>query len=209
MPHVSTTIHRRSRRSQNRHSRPRSDGFCGLASDATGRRYATPAFFRTLLVPGNLHAAFDHLTTDMRAATNPEKAPQMAAYMKDHFVFLGVTSPERKAIQKPFLATARSATPDDVLDVADLCWSAEEREFQYVGADLLRARSKILRADDLDRLHELITAKSWWDTVDGLAAHPVGTLVSRFPDLRDVMDQWIDDGDFWVARTAILASASV
>jgi len=51
MPHVSTTIHHRSLRSQNRNSKPRSDGSCGLASGATGRRYATPAFFRTLLVP--------------------------------------------------------------------------------------------------------------------------------------------------------------
>ena len=50
MPHVSTTIHHRARRSQNRHSTSRSAGFCGLASGATGRRSETPASISRLLV---------------------------------------------------------------------------------------------------------------------------------------------------------------
>lgn len=152
----------------------------------------------------DLDEAFEHLATDMRAAADPERAPQMAAYMKDHFAFLGVTSPERKALQKPFLAAARSAAPDAVLDVAERCWDEDDREFQYVGADLLRARAKTFRSDDLDRLHWFIVNKSWWDTVDALASHPVGSVVGRFDELGAVMDVWIDDPDFWVARTAIL-----
>lgn len=152
----------------------------------------------------DLHAAFENLATDLRAVADPDKAPKMAAYMKDRFTFLGVTSPIRKAAQKPFLASAPNAHPDDVLNVADLCWEQDEREFQYVGSDLLRARAKTFRSADLSRLHALIINKSWWDTVDALAAHPVGTLVSRFPELADTMDIWIDDEDIWVARTAIL-----
>ncbi len=152
----------------------------------------------------DLHAAFENVATDLRAAADPDKAPRMVAYMKDHFAFLGVTSPIRKAAQKPFLASARNAHADQVLDVADLCWEQDEREFQYVGLDLLRAKAKTFRAADLSRLHALITHKSWWDTIDALAAHPVGTLVSRFPELADTMDIWIDDENMWVARTAIL-----
>jgi len=151
-----------------------------------------------------LHEAFDNLATDLRAAANSDKAPQMVAYMKDHFAFLGVTSPERKSLQKPFMVVARRSEPDDVLDVADLCWDADEREFQYVGSDLLRARAKTFAATDLERLHRLIVDKSWWDTIDALASHPVGTLVQRFPELGGTMDAWIDDPNIWVARTAIL-----
>ena len=151
-----------------------------------------------------LHTAFENLSTDLRAAANPDKAPRMAAYMKDQFSFLGLTSPERRRLQKPFMAVALTAKPDEVLDIADLCWEADEREFQYVGSDLLRARAKSLRATDLDRLYARIVDKSWWDTIDALAAHPVGILVTRFPDLGEVMDTWIDDPNIWVARTAIL-----
>lgn len=151
-----------------------------------------------------LHEAFEHLTTDLRAVADPEKVPQMVAYMKDQFAFLGVTSPIRKATQKPFMAVARRSEPDDVLDVADRCWALEEREFQYVGCELLRARAKTFHAEDLARLHTLITSKPWWDTIDPLAAHPVGTLVMRFPELAKTMDIWIDDDNMWVARVAIL-----
>ena len=151
-----------------------------------------------------LHRSFEHLASDLRAAANPERAPQMAAYLKDQFPVLGVSSPERRTLQKPFMTAARTAAPDDVLDVADLCWHADEREFQHVGADLLRVRAKTFQAADLDRLHTFIVHKSWWDTVDALAAHPVGTLVMRYPELGAVMDRWIDDDNIWVARTAIL-----
>jgi len=148
--------------------------------------------------------AFDDLATDLRAAADPERAPAMAAYMKDHFEFLGVASPERKAVQKPLLRAARGFSIDEVLDVADRCWEADQREFQYVATDLLRAQANRLRPGDLDRLRTLVSSKSWWDTVDALAAHAVGTVVANHPRLQSTMDEWIDSDDIWLARTAIL-----
>jgi len=153
---------------------------------------------------GNVEGAFANLATDLRAAANPAREPKMEAYMKERFMFLGITSPERKAIQKPFLAALRRADADDIVAAADLCWAEDAREFQYVGSDLLRARAKQLRAHDLAHLHRYITTKSWWDTIDALAAHPVGTLVQRFPALGSSMDTWVRDENIWVARTAIL-----
>lgn len=148
--------------------------------------------------------AFDDLSTDLRQIADAERAPAMAAYMKDHFEFLGVASPARKSAQKPLLRAARAYVIDDVLDVADRCWAADEREFQYVGADLLRAQANRLRPGDLHRLRTLVTSKSWWDTVDALAAHPVGTIVADHRELQSTMDEWIESENMWLARTAIL-----
>jgi len=152
----------------------------------------------------DLHAAFENLTTDLREAANPERAPDMVRYMKDQFGFLGITSPERKALEKPLLRVAKDAEIDEILEVADRCWDEDAREFQYVGCVLLRAQSKKLTPPDLERLRHFISTKSWWDTVDALAAHPLGTIVANFPELGAVMDEWIDDADMWVARAAIL-----
>ena len=91
-----------------------------------------------------------------------------------------------------------------MLAVAEHSWTLAEREFQYVGGDVLRAGAMTLRADDLTRVRTLITTKSWWDTIDLLAAHVVGPMVARHGELRDAMDEWIDDADMWIARTAIL-----
>ncbi len=40
--------------------------------------------------------------------------------------------------------------------------------------------------------------------MDALAAHLVGPLVARHPELVSTMDAWIEDEDMWLVRTAIL-----
>lgn len=140
----------------------------------------------------------------LRTASDPEKATHMASYMKDQFAFFGVQTPQRRTIQKPLLAAAKGAVANDLFDIADVLWHQAEREAQYVGCDLLRKHATVLDPDDIARLRTLITSKSWWDTVDALAIHPVGTLVTNHPELQGVMDEWIDDPNIWVARTAIL-----
>ena len=156
------------------------------------------------LVNEELATAFENVATDLRSEADSDRAEQMAAYLKGQFECLGVPSPTRKSLQRPLLAAAKTATAEDVIALADRCWRCDEREFRYVATDLLRARAKALAPTDLAHLRRFITSDSWWDTVDALAVHPVGTLVSRFPELKTTMDEWIDDPDIWVARTAIL-----
>ena len=146
-------------------------------------------------------------TSELRAAletlADPKRAEPMAAYMRDKFVFLGISAKDRRAGVKPWLRATKKADPQDLLALAQWCWSQPEREFHHVGADALRAGAKNLRADDLAPVRSLITTHSWWDTVDALAAWTVGPLVAQH-DLGAVMDEWIHDDNIWVARTAIL-----
>lgn len=140
----------------------------------------------------------------LEAVAVPDKAPVMAAYMKDQFVFLGVRAPDRRAAQKPLLQTMAKASAEELIGFAHRCWAEPEREFQYVAMDVVRKHQPILEPDHLDDLAELITTKSWWDTVDSLATHSVGPLVARHRELSRTMDQWINDDNLWLARTAIL-----
>ncbi len=50
----------------------------------------------------------------------------------------------------------------------------------------------------------MIATKSWWDTVDLLAANVVGPLVAATPALRSEMDRWLVSDDLWLARSALL-----
>lgn len=145
----------------------------------------------------------DDLRRSLIAASDPAKAPAMASYMQGHFAFLGVAAPARKAAQKPFLAAGRSASSAGLLAAADACWAQPEREFQYVGADLLARWARNIDAADIDRVARLIRTVPWWDTVDALAVNVVGPMVAAERRLVEVMDRWIDD-DLWIARTAIL-----
>ncbi len=144
------------------------------------------------------------LRTLLTAASDPNAAKQMAAYLKDQFEFFGVKTPQRRAIQKPLLTIARASEARDVVAFADWCWHQPEREFQYVGCDLLRATNKRLPLDAFDTIESFLVRKSWWDTVDTLAVHTVGAMVTAYPGLVDQMDDWIDSDNVWLARTAII-----
>ncbi len=125
--------------------------------------------------------------------------------MRDQFEFLGIPMPELRRVAKPFVRLGRTASPDRVLDTADELWEQPEREFQYVGVDLLRASTGRLSGEHLGRIERYIRTAGWWDTVDAIASHVVGDIVAADRDrLGPVMDRWIDDDDIWIARTAIL-----
>lgn len=143
------------------------------------------------------------LAARFAAAADPERAVGMAAYLRDQFPFLGIPSPARRALQREAFGRARPA-PEVALGVARWCWARPEREYQYAGADLLRRCAATLPASALADVRGLITAKSWWDTVDALASGVVGPMVRAHPELVADMDRWIVDDDLWVARTAIL-----
>lgn len=126
----------------------------------------------------------------------PEQAVAMRAYMRDQFEFLGIPSPVRRQLSKPFLTA-----PRDPLEVAQQCWALPEREFQYFACDLLSRHAKRLTPAALPTLRTLVTTRSWWDTVDLLAANVVGPVVAAD---QTPMDAWVADDDLWVVRTAIL-----
>ena len=82
--------------------------------------------------------------------------------MRGKFEFLGVKTPDRRRASKSFIA---SHGPQVVPDL----WAEPEREFQYVGADVLWAKTSQLSSTDVEWLGGFVQQKSWWDTVDALA----------------------------------------
>lgn len=151
-----------------------------------------------------LDARLPELRKAFEAVADPHRADEMSAYMKDHFEFLGLSAAVRRAEQRQLLLESKSADNEALLSFAEACWAEEEREFQYAAVDMLRKRARVLEPTDLSRLRSLVSTKSWWDTVDGLAAHVVGSLVRSHPELSVEMDAWILADDLWVARTAML-----
>jgi DNA alkylation repair enzyme len=52
-----------------------------------------------------------------------------------------------------------------------------------------------------------VAAKSWWGTVDGLGTRVAGPVVAAHPELRAVMDRWVEGENIWPARVADLPPA--
>lgn len=134
---------------------------------------------------------------------DPERAAAMARYMRDRFPFLGVQAPHRRVAFRAAVAGLPAPADADLAAVAEACWDRPEREYQYAGVAYLRQHAGRAGAGVLRTAEHLITTKSWWDTVDELAAHVVGPLVARH-GLRAEMQRWGEADDVWLARAAIL-----
>jgi 3-methyladenine DNA glycosylase AlkD len=149
----------------------------------------------------------ERATKGLHARREPAKAPAMAAYMRDQFAFLGVTSAGQQAAFREMTAGLARVVPEHVVTSAALeLWALPEREFQYVGCRLVNrhAASAGASIELIDTLRHLLTAKAWWDTVDTLATRAVGDVVRRHPELRSTMDAWLEGDEMWLTRSALL-----
>ena len=127
----------------------------------------------------------------------------MAKYMRDQFPFLGIPTPERRALTRAVLRDAPVPGERELVTFARRAWKLDEREYQYAAGDVIAAYIGLCSERMLADLRFLITHKSWWDTVDALAGS-VGALVLAHPQLRTELDHWIGDDNIWLARVALL-----
>lgn len=135
----------------------------------------------------------------LTAVGDPARAAAMAAYMKGIAPFLGVPAPVRRAA----IRGLGLPSVDELPGVARELWRQPEREFAYVAVDWTERATRKGPPGLLPLVEELVRSRSWWDTVDGLAAC-ANNIVAAHPDLVGEMDLWVADADFWVARVAIL-----
>jgi 3-methyladenine DNA glycosylase AlkD len=136
---------------------------------------------------------------------DPERATFMEAYMRHQFKFLGLGSPQRKALTKPFLKQSVLPPIEELPSMVRSLWGMEFREYQMVALDLLNRYEKRLTPNHFELLHYSIIHKSWWDTVDGIASNPLGTLVKHHPvEGYRTLDKWERSGHLWLIRSCIL-----
>lgn len=152
------------------------------------------------IVAALMSALEDAFTTN----ADPHRAAGARAYMRNKFEFYGIPAPVQRKISREATRGLADPTEAELARVAHLCWSRPQREWQYFATGYLRRHVVGASPSFLDRVERLITTKPWWDTVDALAGHTVGTLVAQHVELVTRMDAWIAADDVWLARTALL-----
>ena len=156
-----------------------------------------------------MDAYLQTLKTLFEQQANAENAVPMKKYMRNQFEFLGIKSPKQKALVKQFVAENGLPELSQVDNLVRELWSWPEREYQYVALALLDKLQKRLTPDSVPLLENLITTKSWWDTVDSIAIHNVGKLLKQYPEIRDaVIAPWRNSENFWLRRTTLLFQLS-
>jgi 3-methyladenine DNA glycosylase AlkD len=141
----------------------------------------------------------------MNQHRNEENAKAMKKYMRDQFDFLGIRAPQRNALLREFLKEHGKPRLEELPQMVLALWELPEREFQYIALTLLEKDVKKLSDEHLSLAETLVVTKSWWDTVDYLAANIIGTILKKHPKwIEHYTRKWIQSDHMWLQRTAIL-----
>jgi 3-methyladenine DNA glycosylase AlkD len=148
------------------------------------------------------------LRCELERIAEPARAAPMQAYAKSAMPFLGVSAvPLRKVCRQGFAALDFPSAAAWRRAVLGLWRGARFREERYCAIELTGVR-RFDRFQDMAALpmyEEMIVTGAWWDLVDGIASHRLGTLLRRFPrEMRREMLAWSRSDDLWKRRSAIL-----
>ena len=94
---------------------------------------------------------------------------------------------------------------DQLPDIVKDAWLMPQREFQYFAIELVARLKKDWTPDMIPMIEEMITEKSWWDSVDNIASLITGPYFRKFPaQIKPVTQKWNRSDNFWLQRSSIL-----
>ena len=147
----------------------------------------------------------NQILTVFKSAQDPKNAVRMKAYMKNKFEYLGIKSPKRRELSKPFLTKHSLPPTEHIWSIIQELWMQPEREFQYFAIELASRYSRSVEKEWIKDYENLIVNKSWWDTVDFIAATLVGHYFKLFPEtIKSVTDSWMQSENIWLQRTCLI-----
>jgi 3-methyladenine DNA glycosylase AlkD len=145
----------------------------------------------------------------LQAAANEKNAQAMAAYMKTTMPFYGVKAAEWRSLVKQALKKYPIASQKEYFAIVNELWSQPHREEKYIAIDIARIHNQYLDAQSINFFENMIREGAWWDFVDHIAIHIIGTILMRYPrETAPIIDQWIHDEDKWIRRTSIICQNS-
>jgi len=136
---------------------------------------------------------------------NDQNAVMMTAYMKNKFPFIGIKAPLRQELFRIFWPKDKTFIKEHFRDIVNELWTLPEREYQMMALLILSKCRNLLRPADLSFVENLITTKSWWDTVDFLATNCIGHILLNEENLTELaVKRYINSRNMWLFRTALI-----
>lgn len=133
------------------------------------------------------------------------RAEGMSAYMRNQFSFIGLMSKPRRELLSEFIKDNALPKPEEFDALVRELWQCEFREAQYCTIELFMRMKWWNRKESIELIEWMIINKSWWDTVDTIAANICGKYFKHHPDqLEAVTSQWNSSENMWLVRSSII-----
>lgn len=145
---------------------------------------------------------------DLSDYQHPEKAQEMARYMKNRFSFIGLARPDLKSLSLSLIKDSKRWDNQTLINEVLYYFYLPQREYQYLAIALVETNYKQLTWDEWQtHLFALFGSPqdsfAWWDSVDALRK-PLGLWFKLYPEhLAELIQQFQNDPSFWKRRVAI------
>jgi 3-methyladenine DNA glycosylase AlkD len=140
-----------------------------------------------------------------RELANPADAGPMQAYMKTEMPFYGIKKPARVVVYRELRDRFVIDSAKQYAHAIEAFWSLPHREERYTALHIAMQHEQFIAMARLPLYKRLIVEGAWWDLVDDVAIRLTGRLWSDHrARVSGIMDRWIDDGNMWLRRAAII-----
>lgn len=153
-----------------------------------------------------LPSASRYFGSRFRAVGTAKRAAGEKAYLKSALRFHGVRAADVTLACREFLRLRDDWSRAELRSVVDELFRSDYHDLRSAGIGLLEKRVDLLGSADLPWLIRLVRRSPGWAHVDWLATRVIGPIVSESPRCAATLRAWAKDKDFWVRRTAILAT---
>jgi 3-methyladenine DNA glycosylase AlkD len=146
------------------------------------------------------------LSAQFRARANAANAGPMAAYLKTAMPFYGIKKPDRLPVYREMKKRFAPSTRREYEAGVRVLWRLPHREEKYAAIEFARQSDAFVTLESFPLYERLVREGAWWDLVDDVAIRLVGRAqLKQQAKVRPVMRRWIDDGDLWIRRAALLS----
>jgi 3-methyladenine DNA glycosylase AlkD len=148
----------------------------------------------------------NQLETAFQQNSHPENGLAMAKYMRNHFVFFGIKTEDRRLIFKAICKENRKEIAENPRAIALELYSKTQRELHYCAIEIMIQQLKgNYKKEDIQLIEKFIVTHSWWDSVDTIAKNILGEYLLEFPlETENVIERFSNSENMWLNRTAIL-----
>ncbi len=145
------------------------------------------------------------LIKEFEASANSKVAEGQKAYMKNKFEFYGLSSNQRRDIQRVFLSKDLLPLRDEKDEIIKQLWKSEYRELHYFAQELAEKYAKKSSKEDIELIEFMISHQSWWDSVDFISVKLLGPYFKQYPEMiKPITKKWMASGNIWLQRACLL-----
>jgi 3-methyladenine DNA glycosylase AlkD len=151
-------------------------------------------------------AAVTFFRRRFKAEGNAASAMQQRAYMKSALQFHGVSLPQVRKAAADYVQS-HELDHDRLVATVEELYATDWFDLHHTGIALLERKKKLIARPDDEWLISLVRRSACWAHVDWLAVKIVPRALADKPARQ--LKAWARDEDFWVRRTALLATLDV